>query len=95
MDWWRTLKVGDLVCTCRYEHRQITKIEDVTEAKNDVAHMLPIMMAMVCVPVGALLWWVIQKKAATIVVDRIVYFSDGATCHATLCLTDPANCTHE
>jgi hypothetical protein len=92
---WRALKPGDVVCTCRNQHRRIVSIEDVTELKNDTLQMSAVLLALLCVPLAAFCYMIVEKKAPTIIVDRIVYFADGATCHASRCLTDIAYCLHE
>lgn len=91
---WRRLKPGDVVCTCRYEHREIVSIEDVTELKNDALEVTSWFLAFCCLPLAALYYTALKKWAPTVVVDRLVSFADGATCHATRCLTDPARCQH-
>lgn len=70
-------------------------MEDVTELKNDALEVTSWFLAMICLPIAALWYIFLEKKVSTIVVDRIVYFADGATCHASSCLTDPADCSHE
>ena len=37
---WKALEPGDVVCTCRNEHRQIVRLEDVTEIRNDALYFL-------------------------------------------------------
>lgn len=92
---WRTLKPGDTVCTCTQQHRPIIRIEDVAELKSDTLEMSASFLAIISPTLAGLLYMALEKSVPTIVVERIVYFADGATCHATRCLTDPKDCLHQ
>ena len=83
---WRSLEPGDVVCTCRNEHRPIVRLEDVTELKNDALYFL--------VYFSDALASLLGEYVPTIVVERLAYFADGTTCRASECLTDPALCEH-
>ena len=95
LTWVKSLKVGDLVCNCRYQHRRIAKIEDVREPKNDVLAIGTWVLAMVSLSLAAMMRDAICGMGGGTVVERIVYFADGTRCHATRCLDPTTNCLHE
>ena len=92
--WAVTLKVGDLVCDCRYQHRRIEKIEDVREPKNDALAIGTWLLASISPTLAVLMQNGIFGLGGGMVVDRIVYFADGTRCHATRCLDPTTNCLH-
>jgi len=93
--WERELQVGDVVCTCRYEHRTIVRIQDVSEIKNDFLAVTSWTLAVFSLHLAAFFRDTICGGADKTVAERIVYFADGTDCHASQCLDPPADCLHE
>lgn len=94
-EWIKSLKVGDTVCDCRHQHREIARIEDVNETKGSWA-LLPWAIAMFSLPLAAAVNKLTMKGAGKELYERVVYFHDGSKCNATECL-DPIGpgCLHD
>jgi len=91
--WLLSLKPGDLVCDCRYQHRKIARITDVHEPDGNWA-MCAWVVAMFSVDAAVVVNNALCRTAGKVVIERVVFFQDGSSCRAGECLSPPAACQH-
>lgn len=90
--WIKELRAGDIVCTCRYEHREIVRIEDNKRPAGNLI-LIPWILAVICLP-AAVVIYLIMEMGPRETHDRTVYFEDGRFCSARHCLDPIKGCTH-
>jgi hypothetical protein len=91
--WWLTLKVGDVVCDCRYRHVEIVEIREVTEGKGNWG-LLTWAIAMFSVQKASSVTDWLDRKGETEPIERLIYFADGSRCFASKCLDPAEGCDH-
>lgn len=92
--WWRDLKVGNLICDCRYKHLKIARIE------KEICPVYPWIVRQIIyadwMPIGLMdflsdCWcWFATKIHWERHMDSDLWLEDGANCSATHCC-DPAD----
>jgi len=82
-----SLKPGDMVCTCRYEHKQIVRIENESEVRGNTA-LIPWVVGLASLKIAYEIQENLKKVHGEVIEDRIVYFEDDTFCSAVACL-DP------
>lgn len=95
--WMKSLKVGNVVCDCKFDHLTINKIEEVYMPKQMSTGLASIILhdKVPVQIVDAFLLirdWFCSKLGIVELVDKDLYLEDGGWCSAIHCC-DPVNHT--
>ena len=83
--WMQTLKVGDSVCDCRFNHQKIVKIEDEITYDPKSIRFLAYLPSIIFNSLVKLIIWIRKEFGLKRLVDRTFTLEDGLVCSAMYC----------